>query len=155
MICAVWQGTLLCWPSTPPPMTPPLFCHSLLSPPLSLQALIILGVSWDYWSTQPRIWIKKRRFYSITIYLVLVYSVTSDESSLVRYPNWFNSMFEFCPKLIQFNIQFKVVSLKFSSKYHSIWINLLWFNRIDYSIQNNSMWFNSIDHSLQNKYGHF
>ena len=40
--------------------------------------------------------------------------------SPVRYPNWFNSMFEFCPKLIQFNIQFNIVSRKFNSKDYSI-----------------------------------
>ena len=54
--------------------------------------------------------------------------------SPVRYPNWFNSMFEFGPKLIQFNIQFKLVSPKFNSK--------------DYSIKSKSSSFNSMDNKL-------
>ena len=82
-------------------------------------------------------------------------------SSLVRYPNWFNSMFEFCAKLIQFNIQFKIIlgkfnskdysnldkSLLFNSTYYSIYNKLLWFNSIYYSINNHCLWFNSKDYS--------
>ena len=47
-------------------------------------------------------------------------ALAASSSSPVRYPNWFNSMFEFCPKLIQFNIQFNIVSRKFNSKDYSI-----------------------------------
>ena len=32
--------------------------------------------------------------------------------SPVRYPNWFNSMFELCRRMIQFNIQFNTISKK-------------------------------------------
>ena len=70
--------------------------------------------------------------------LEVVSLVVSLDASLVRYPNWFNSMFEFCSKLIQFNIWFKIISWKFNSKDYSILNNLLWFNSIYYSIQNNS-----------------
>ena len=31
-----------------------------------------------------------------------------------RYPNWFNSIFEFLQKIIQFNIQFNIISQKFN-----------------------------------------
>ena len=54
--------------------------------------------------------------------------------SPVRYPNWFNSMFEFRSKLIQFNIWFKFISWKFNSKDYSIQNQLLWFSSIKYSI---------------------
>ena len=33
-----------------------------------------------------------------------------------RYPIWFNSIFEFCQQIIQFNIQFNSISRKFNSK---------------------------------------
>ena len=38
----------------------------------------------------------------------------SSQPSPLWYLNWFNSIFEFCPKLFQFNIQFKFVSWKFN-----------------------------------------
>ena len=53
--------------------------------------------------------------------------------SPVRYPNWFNSMFEFCSKLIQFNIRFKIISWKFNSKDYSIFNNFC--DSIQYIIQ--------------------
>ena len=49
----------------------------------------------------------------------IIKSQTS-EVSLVRYPNWFNSMFAFRSKLIQFNIGFKIISWKFNTKDYSI-----------------------------------
>ena len=38
------------------------------------------------------------------------------------YPNWFNSMFEFCPKLIEFNVQFKncFMKIQFNKLFNSI-----------------------------------
>ena len=53
--------------------------------------------------------------------------------SPVRYPNWFNSMFEFRSKLIQFNIRFKIISWKFNSKDYSIFNNFC--DSIQYIIQ--------------------
>ena len=67
--------------------------------------------------------------------------------SPVRYPNWFNSKFEFCAKLIQFNIQFKIILGKFNSKDYSNLDKSLLFNSIYYSINNYCLWFNSKDYS--------
>ena len=52
-----------------------------------------------------------------------------------RYPFWFNSMFKFCWKMIQFNISFNIADQRFNSN--------------DYSIQNKLGWFNSTDTSIQ------
>ena len=65
----------------------------------------------------------------------------------VWYPNWFNEMSELCPKLIQFNIQFKIVCLKIISKYH-LFENELRFNLINHSIQNISLKFISMNYSI-------
>ena len=51
------------------------------------------------------------------------------------YPFWFNSMFEFCGKMIQFNIWFNIAYRKFNLK--------------NYSFQNDFWWFNSKDNSIQ------
>ena len=87
----------------------------------------------------------------------LIRAGSSPPPSPARYPNWCNSKFEFCAKLIQFNIQFKIILGKFNSKdysnldksllfnsiYYSIYNKLLWFNSIYYSINNYCLWFNS------------
>ena len=99
----------------------------------------------------------RRRETSVRIFegsLILNSSICM-KCSPVRYSNWFNSMFEFCPKLIQFNTQFKIASWIFNSKYYSIWKILLWFNSIDYSIYNNSFLCNSIDYSIWNENNNF
>ena len=99
-------------------------------------------------------------FDSLLFYLLRV-TLGRPGDSPVRYPNWFNSKFEFCAKLIQFNIQFKIILGKFNSKdystldksilfnsmYYSIYNKLLWFNSIYYSINNYCLWFNSKDYS--------
>ena len=54
----------------------------------------------------------------------------------LRYPIWFNSMFEFCQNLIHSIFDSILLCPKFNSKYYSIKKNLLiqfkrWFNSID------------------------
>ena len=66
-----------------------------------------------------------------------------------RYPNWFNSIFEFCQKIIQFNIQFNSISRKFNSKDYPIQYFSQKFNSKNYSIQKNSKKFNSKNYSIQ------
>ena len=105
--------------------------------------------------------IQSKSFFSTVFILHRGPSISSIKSSPVWYPNWFNSKFEFCTKLIQFNIQFKIILGKFNSKdysnldksllfnsiYYSIYNKLLWFNSIYYSINNYCLWFNSKDYS--------
>ena len=90
------------------------------------------------WFKQLLVWIKftrkqarKPRTWN---YATLKLWPTEWLTSPVRYPNWFNTMFEFCSKLIQFNIWFKIISWKFNSKDYSIQNQLLRFNSINYSI---------------------
>ena len=66
-----------------------------------------------------------------------------------RYPNWFNSIFEFRQKMIQFNIQFNTISQKINSENYSIQKNLRKFNSKNYSIQKISKKFNSKNYSIQ------
>ena len=66
-----------------------------------------------------------------------------------RYPNWFNSIFEFRQKMIQFNIQFNTISQKFNSENYSIQKNLRKFNSKNYSIQKISEKSNSKNYSIQ------
>ncbi len=66
-----------------------------------------------------------------------------------RYPNWFNSIFEFRQKMIQFNIQFNIISQKFNSKDYLIQKNFRKFNSKYYSIKKNSKKFNSKNYSIQ------
>ena len=66
-----------------------------------------------------------------------------------RYPNWFNSIFEFRQKMIQFNIQFNIISQKFNSKNYLIQKNLRKFNSKNYSIKKISKKFNSKNYSIQ------
>ena len=65
------------------------------------------------------------------------------------YPNWFNSIFEFRQKMIQFNIQFNTISQKINSENYSIQKNLRKFNSKNYSIQKISKKFNSKNYSIQ------
>ena len=66
-----------------------------------------------------------------------------------RYPNWFNSIFEFCQKMIQFNIQFNSISRKFNSRDYPIQYFSQKFNSKNYSIQKISKKFNSKNYSIQ------
>ena len=88
-----------------------------------------------------------KEFFSTVFILHRGPSISSIKSSPVWYPNWFNSKFEFCTKLIQFNIQFKIILGKFNSKDYSNLDKSLLFNSIYYSIYNKLLWFNSKDYS--------
>ena len=66
-----------------------------------------------------------------------------------RYPNRFNSIIEFRQKIIQFNIQFNIISQKFNSKNYLIQKNLRKFNSKKYSIKKISKKFNSKKYSIQ------
>ena len=48
----------------------------------------------------------------------------------VRYPIWFNSMFEFCQKMIHSIFNSILLYPRFNSKYYSIQNELWWFNSI-------------------------
>ena len=62
-----------------------------------------------------------------------------------RYPNRFNSIFEFCQKMIQFNS----ISRKFNSKNYPIQYFSQKINSKNYSIQKISKKFNSKNYSIQ------
>jgi len=51
------------------------------------------------------------------------------------YPIWFNSMFEFCQKMIHSIFNSILLHPRFNSKYHSIQRKFCWFNSKDNSIQ--------------------
>ena len=61
----------------------------------------------------------------------------------------FNSIFEFCQKMIQFNIQFNSISRKFNSRDYPIQYFSQKFNSKNYSIQKISKKFNSKKYSIQ------
>ena len=61
------------------------------------------------------------------------------------YPTWLSSMFEFCQKMIQFNIRFNITNPKFNSNYLLIQNKLWRFSSKDNSIQysgNHWYWWN-------------
>ena len=75
-----------------------------------------------------------------------------------RYPNWFNSIFKFCQKMIQFNIQFNIISQKFNSKNYSIQKNVRKFNSKKHSIkkiQKNSIQLNHDKSWISHIFGYF
>ena len=51
----------------------------------------------------------------------VILNMTTPQNTLSHhwYPIWFNSMFKFCQKLIQFNVWFTIVYPKFNPKYCS------------------------------------
>ena len=53
----------------------------------------------------------------------------------LRYPIWFNSMFEFCQKMIHSIFDSITLYPRFNSKYYSIQKKFCWFNSKDNSIQ--------------------
>ena len=77
------------------------------------------------------------------------------QASGERYPIWFNSIFEFCQKMIHSIFDSILLYPRFNLKYYSIQNKLWWFNSKYYSIQNiiqfkkKFYWFNSKDNSIQ------
>ena len=63
-----------------------------------------------------------------------IYVFTHDSRGW-RYPTWLSSMFEFCQKMIQFNVWFNITNPKFNSNYLLIQNKLWRFNSKDNSIQ--------------------
>ena len=68
-------------------------------------------------------------------FIVRIQADPRPKSRGVRYPIWFNSIFEFCQKMIHSIFDSILLYPRFNSKYYSIQRKFCWFNSKDNSIQ--------------------
>ena len=75
-----------------------------------------------------------RYTFALIIFIIIMNKVLVQHSG-GRYPIWFNSMFEFCQKMIHSIFDSILLCPRFNSKYYSIQKKICWFNSKDNSIQ--------------------